>query len=112
MQDLLDSMNTSELLLLAQEMNPNAHRGLPRETLYGLILGEEINLPYRHVDKVRLQIMSFVDANFKQVEPLVQACPAKTRDLRACFQCTDTQVVECALSNPIIFESKNRNRKE
>jgi hypothetical protein len=111
MQDLLDSMNASELLLLAQENNPNAHRGLSREVIYDLILGAEITLPERHVDKVRLQIMSFVDENFKQVEPLVQACPAKTRDPRACFQCTDVQVVECALNNPIIFESK-KQRKE
>lgn len=112
MKDLLDEMNASELLLLAQENNPNAHRGLSREMLYELILSDdEIPLPDRHVDKVRLQIMSFVDENFKQVEPLVQACPAKTRDLRACFQCTDIQVVECALTNPIIFESRN-NRKE
>ncbi len=112
MKDLLDEMNTSELLLLAQENNPNAHRGLPREVLYELITSdEETDLPDRHVDKVRLQIMSFVDENFKQVEPLVQGGPAKTRDLRACFQCTDIQVVECALTNPIIFEL-NKNRKE
>lgn len=111
MQGLLDDLNASELLLLAQEHEPNAHRGLPREVLIRIALGEEIELPPRHVDKVRLKIMEFVDANFKQVEPLVQACPAKTRDLRACFQCTDVQVVECALMNPIIFES-NSNRKK
>lgn len=110
MQQLLDDLNTSELLLLAQEHEPNSHRGLSREVLLRIALGEETALPPRHVDKVRLQIMRFVDTNFKRVEPLVQACPAKTRDLRACFQCTDVQVVECALMNPIIFESNNKKK--
>ncbi len=108
----LDELNMSELLLLAQETNPNVHRGLPREILSQIALGEEMELPERHVDKVRLKIMSFIDENFKQVEPLVQSCPAKTRSLRACFQCTDIQVVECALGNPIVFESNPSNRKQ
>jgi len=106
-EDLLAKMNLSELALLAQEHNVNAHRGLDRDILVRIILGEDIHLPDRHVDKIRLKIMSFIDKNFRQVEPLVQSCPAKTRDLRACFQCTDVQVTECALSNPIIFETKN-----
>lgn len=110
MQDLLDEMNASELLLLAQENNLNAHRGLDRAVLIKIILGEEIDLPERQVDKIRLKIMTFIDENFKQVEPLVQACPAKTRDLRACFQCTDVQVTECALGNPIIFDHSNRKQ--
>lgn len=104
MRDLLDELNQSELLILAQEHNPNVHRGLTRETLYAIISGEEVEVPDRHVDRVRLKIMEFIDAHFEQVEPIVQACPAKTRDPRACFQCTDIQVMECALTNPIIFQ--------
>lgn len=107
MQDLLDSMNASELLLLAQETNPNAHRGLPRETLILLTLGEDADLPPRKVDKTRLLVMQWIDANFKQVSPIVQGCPARTRDLRACFQCTDVQATECALTNSFILTDKN-----
>lgn len=107
MQELLDELNTSELLLLAQETNPSAHRGLDRETLYRIALGDEIELPERKVDRVRLTVMQFVDAHWKQVEPLVQGCPAKTRSLRACFQCTDVQAIECAISNPIVFKDRS-----
>lgn len=107
MQDLLDSMNASELLLLAQETNLNAHRGLPRETLIQLAQGSEMDLPDRRIDKTRLRVMQWIDANFRQVFPLVQGCPAKTRDLRACFQCTDVQAVECALTNSFILKPDN-----
>lgn len=104
--DLLDSLNTSELLTLAQAIEPNSHRGLPRADLERIALGDEHEkVPARKVDKIRLQIMKFIDANFLQVEPLVQGCPARTRNLRACFQCTDIQVMDCALSNPKIFEA-------
>jgi len=110
-EDLLDELNESELLLFAQEHDPNAHRGLSAELLVRISLGEPSNLPDRHIDKIRLEIMKFVDDNFTQVEPLVQGCPAKTRDLRACFQCTDIQVVECALSNPIVFQAKKEGHQ-
>lgn len=102
----LDDLNASELLLLAQEQNPNVHRGLSRDLLYSVALGEDTDLPERRVDKVRLKIMKFVLGHWKQVEPLVQGCPAKTQDPRACFQCTDIQAVQCALENPIVFKQK------
>jgi len=105
MQDLLDSLNVSELVLMAQETNPSAHRGLPRETLIRLALGEDVDLPQRRVDKTRLLVMQWIDANFKQVSPIVGGCPARTRDLRACFQCTDVQATECALTNSFILKN-------
>jgi hypothetical protein len=93
-----DDINETELTWLAQENNPNAHRSLGRERLLAIVMGEDVDLPDRAVDKVRLRIMEFVDQHWTQVEPLL-ACPARTRDPRACFNCTDVQVVECALSN-------------
>lgn len=102
---MFDEVNLSELLLMAQEMNPNAHRGLGREVLARIASGEDMEVPESRTDKLRLKIMTFVDAHFDQVEPLVSACPAKTRSLRACFQCTDVQVLACASDNPIIFQN-------
>ncbi len=93
-----DNLNLSELTLLAQETNPDAHRGLDREMLLALAMGEEVDLPPRTVDKVRLRIMEFVNDHWEQVKPLI-ACPARSRDPRACFNCTDIQAVECALTN-------------
>ena len=103
----LDELNITELLQLAQEENPNAHRGVSRDILVRIINGEEISLPPRKVDKTRLQIMEYINTYWAQVKPLVQGCPARTQDPRACFQCSDVQVVECALTNPQIFNRKS-----
>jgi hypothetical protein len=109
-EELLDEVNLSELVLLAQNEDPEAHRGLGRSHLKSIILGdEEEELPLRTINKVRLRIMEFVNTHWLQVRPFVQ-CPAKTRDPRACFQCTDHQAVECAMSNKDdIFKEKGRN---
>lgn len=93
-----DDINITELAWIAQEHNPNAHRGLDRELLLAIAQGAEVDLPPRTVDVVRLRIMKFVNDHWDQVKPLL-ACPAKTQDPRACFLCTDAQAVECALTN-------------
>lgn len=104
--DLLQQMNMSELVLLAQEHDENAHRGLSREDLYQLILNPtEETLPVRTVNKYRLTIMSKVLEHWAQVRPLL-VCPAATGSRRACFQCTDLQVVECVSTNKHLFEKK------
>lgn len=95
----LDDLNTTELVYLAQEVDEEVHRGLSKEALKDLIVtGEPQGLQQRHVNKVRLRIMQYITDHWKQVEPLL-SCPASSRDLRACYQCTDIQVVECALTN-------------
>lgn len=103
---LLDDVNLSELVLLAQDEDPGAHRGLGRELLYKIILVEHDEaLPTQKVDKVRLAVMGYVLDHWKQVKPQL-SCPAKTQDPKACFRCSDVQAVECALDNPQIFTKK------
>lgn len=94
----LDDLNTSELVLLAQEENPSAHRGLGRDVLVRIIHGEEIDLPTRPVDASRRVVGLYIIEHWTQVEPLL-TCPAKKQNPRACFHCTDIQAVECALWN-------------
>ena len=95
----LDEFNDSELAMLAQEVDEHAHRGLPRPMLMQIIeRGEAEGLRPRRVNKLRLKIMDFILDNWSQVEPLL-SCPATTRSPRACYQCTDLQVVECTLLN-------------
>lgn len=93
----LKEMNLTELAELAQEIDEGAHRGLGREKLEAILHGKEKAKP-RHLDKVRLTIMQYILGNWKQVSPLL-SCPARTQDPRACFTCTDIQVVECAVQN-------------
>jgi hypothetical protein len=100
----LDELNDTELVLVAQDVAAEAHRGYARTDLIEMIeAGEDIELRPRNVNKVRLQIMEYITDRWTQVEPLL-SCPASTKDPRACFQCTDIQVVECATTNPEIFK--------
>jgi hypothetical protein len=96
----LDEMNDTELVTLAQEVDEHAHKGLGRPALMQIIeAGEtEEELRPRKVNKFRLKIMGFILDNWDQVEPLL-SCPARTKSPRACYQCTDVQVVECTVLN-------------
>lgn len=98
---ILDRMNMTELVELAKETNPEAHRGLSREVLHQIITNapeDGPTLPEKQVNKYRLKIMTFVLDHWKQIKPML-TCPAKSGDPRACFNCTDTQVVECVTMN-------------
>ena len=95
---MLDDINDTELTAIAQEFNPRAHRALPRHILENLAKGESIDLPERRIDAHRLHIMEFINAHWQQVEPLL-SCPARSRDARACFNCTDMQATECVVLN-------------
>lgn len=97
--DDMKEFNQRELALIAQDVNPNAHAGLRRDVLYDVACGEEIDLPERKLDRYRLRVMEFVNEYWEQVRPLLSTCPARTRNPRACFQCTDLQSMECVLVN-------------
>lgn len=103
----LDDFNTSELTVLASNLNANVHRGLPREVLVAIIQGEDVELPPRRVDSYRHHIFTYVDKYWDQVEPLI-SCPLKSRHPRSCFRCSDIQVGECTTQNPIIFETNSK----
>jgi hypothetical protein len=106
-----DKINLTELTLMAQEVTPGATRFLGREKLLAIIEDGDVGgVPdSRPVDVTRLRIMKYVDANFDRVKPLL-SCPAKTRDPRACFQCLDHQVLECAISSEATLKLGVKNR--
>lgn len=108
----LDELNASELGLMAWYMNPGAHRGLPREVLYAIIRGEEVELPERHIDIWRATIFKYCDSHWDQVSPLI-SCPMKSRKPHACFSCPDVQVAECTLDNHrnLVLDTKKRGSK-
>lgn len=107
----LEDFNDSEIVMLAQEVDESAHRGVPREVLLQIIeqgSSEGVGLRPRRVNKLRLRIMDFILDNWKQVEPLL-SCPARTKDRRACFQCTDIQTIECTVLNQKTLPKKENN---
>lgn len=102
----LNQMNHTELFMHAQEINVNVRYSMSRQELIDILSGTEVDLPERSIDKIRLQIMRFILDRWDQVSACV-SCPAATKSPRACFQCTDIQVVECALLNRnIIFKDR------
>lgn len=111
----LDLMSISELVLLAQDHDTEAHRGMSREDLIEIIRlplesldeASQFPLPVRPVNKIRLNIMRYLINHWIQVEPLL-SCPARTKDPRACFNCTDMQVVECAAINRNVFKETEK----
>lgn len=94
----LDDLNMTELVAMAGQSSPNVHRGLSREVLCGIIMGENVDLPMTNIDMWRHSIFRFVDTHWKQVNPLL-SCPMKTRSPTACFQCPDVQVAECVVES-------------
>lgn len=106
-----DELNLTELTLMAQEISPGASRWLGRERLVAILdNGDLEGVPdQRPTDVIRLHIMQYVDKNFDRVSPLL-ACPAKTRSPRACFQCLDYQVMDCALSSEATLRIGVKNR--
>ncbi len=55
--------------------------------------------------------MEYVIENWDRVSPLL-ACPASTKEARACFSCTDVQVAECALTNPQVVEKERADMSD
>lgn len=96
---ILNRMNMTELVALAQEIDPEAHRGIGRDELVRLLTDASPEaLPQKPINKYRLRIMEFVVDHWEQVKPML-TCPARSGDSRACFNCTDVQVVECVSTN-------------
>lgn len=95
-------LNLTELTTIAKEVNPSASRHLPVEALIAIIEGVEIELPERFLDKKRLKVLRYIDEKWESVRYQI-SCPAKTRDPRACFTCSDMQITCCILDNKKIF---------
>lgn len=107
----LEDLNLSELAEMARAIDPNAHRGLSRETLETIIREWiEDSTPQRKIDVWRKKIFELCDSHWDQVAPLL-SCPMKTRSPWACFHCPDFQVAECTLLNAEQLIPKNRRTK-
>ena len=98
-----NDLNASELALLAQEENNEAHRGIDRDVLIRIAEGELIELPKRPVSRSRDTLGRVILERWEQYSPIL-TCPAKNRNLRACYTCTDIQAVECAFWNENVIK--------
>jgi hypothetical protein len=101
-----EQLNHSELVELARLCDSSAHRGLSREQLLAVACLSAPPLPLRTIDKKRLQILRFIDTHWEQVSYQIN-CPAKSRDPRACFTCSDLQATACATDNKDVLNEKD-----
>ncbi len=100
-----DECNDSELMMLAQDVDGEVHRGLGRARLIEIASGADSAEPKRQVNRVRYKIMEYVLGHWEQVRPVI-TCPAKSRDPKSCFMCSDVQVAECVMKNPDVMNYK------
>jgi len=54
--------------------------------------------------------MRFIDDYWVKIQSQI-TCPAKSRDPKACYGCTDTQVYSCLVKNePLLTQITKRKR--
>ena len=100
LQAFFEQCNHTELYQICQRLHLNVHPGLSKGTLIALLLGEEEPSPEwtNAIDSWRHAIMAFLLDHWQVVRAQL-ACPAKTGDPLACFNCIDAQVVSCLVQN-------------
>lgn len=97
--DNFDKLNHTELYQMCRKAKLYVLPSTPRERMAAYLLGEEELEDVQHpIDEWRLGIMKFVQDYWKKLETQVM-CPARSLDPRACFQCPDSRVVACVVSN-------------
>lgn len=98
--ELFADCNHTELYQICRRQGMRVAPSEPREKLIAYLLGEEEPPPVDHVvDSWRHGIMGFLLDHWQTVRSQL-SCPAKNGDPRACFTCTDSQVIACVASNP------------
>ena len=94
-----EALNLTELYQMARHAGIVVLPSETREKIIAYLLGEEEPPIVEHgLNSWRHGIMGFVLEHWRALETQL-TCPAKTKDPRACFQCVDTQVISCLVSN-------------
>jgi len=95
----LEKANYTELYQTCRAAGILVHPSASREDLIALLLGE-IELPpdaAHPIDQWRDAVMSFLLSHWSVVASQL-VCPAKSGDPRSCYQCADSQVMSCLVS--------------
>lgn len=91
-------LNHTELYQTCRDAGLNPQPDQTREELR-LLLEREAEEPEKKnvFDEMREGIFSFVDEHWEVLQSQL-TCPAKSRDIKACFGCSDAQVVSCVVA--------------
>jgi hypothetical protein len=98
--DDLQSMNNTEMVEILNLVGIRAHRGMPREKLKSLLLGEklEVKNPF---DKLRDRTIKFIQNNYDKIrDQMVLRCNGN------CYQHSDMESLICYIA------SKNEIEKD
>lgn len=104
------ALNHTELFQMCCSAGIPARPNAPRETLIQYLLGEQEPPNNNPIDAWRHGIMGFLIEHWRAVETQLN-CPAKSKDPRACFQCVDTQVISCLVTNKSDLHQIRLHRK-
>lgn len=97
--ELFAPFNHTELYQMARRAGLAVLPDTPKEQLIAYLTGEQEPSPVAHeIDRWRHGIMGFLLEHWRAVETQL-TCPAKSKDPRSCFQCLDTQVIQCLAQN-------------
>jgi hypothetical protein len=96
---IFDALNHTELYQLCRGAEIYVSPDATREKMVAYLSGEEEPELVQHpIDDWRHGLMRFVIDYWKKLETQI-TCPAKSRDPKACFQCIDTRVIACVVTN-------------
>jgi hypothetical protein len=93
-----DRLNHTELYQVCRGAGLNPLPSWTRRELI-LLLEREVDAPEAQnlFDRMREGIFEFVDEHWEVLQSQV-TCPAKARDIKACFGCADSQVLSCVIA--------------
>jgi len=98
-EELLGACNHTELHQICRRMDIHVRPTASREDMIDYICGnDEPPPPWHGINAWRHALMGFVLDNWELIRSQI-SCPAKSGDPRACFGCTDTQVMFCVVDN-------------
>lgn len=98
--EFLEMLNHTELYQMCRRAGIQVHPRASRTEMMDYLLANTEPPPTEHeIDSWRNGIMAFLMDHWEVVSPQI-TCPAKSKDPRACYQCTDVQVINCVVQNP------------
>lgn len=97
------SLNHTEAYQLCRSVGIPCLPGEPTEDLVAYLLGlkepMQVTEGTHPIDSWRHGIGGFVRDHWQKLQPQL-VCPIRSGDMRSCFGCLDTQVIECIVKNP------------
>lgn len=109
--EFLETLNETELYQVCLNADLRISPASSKEDMIAYLLGTKEPPEEPHeIDAWRRGIMGFLLDYWKVMEAQLK-CPAKSGDPKACFQCLDTQVITCIVTNAPAEQHIRKHKK-